>query len=134
MIPTCLRFSPTRQNKEILTIEIREKLNFVVKIAREKKAEDLVALDMRKIANFCDYFVICSGNSQKQVESIADGIREGFLKNKIKTASSDRNRNGLWTLLDYGDLIVHIFYKEVREYYNLERLWIDAQRIRIPKY
>ncbi|MFH1622551.1 MAG: ribosome silencing factor [Candidatus Omnitrophota bacterium] len=116
-----------------MTIEARKKLHFATKIAREKKAEDLVALDMRKIANFCDYFVICSGNSQKQVEGIADAIEEAFLKNRIKTANSNGTRNGLWALLDYGDLIVHVFFKEIREYYNLERLWIDAQRIRIPK-
>lgn len=88
---------------------------------------------MRKVTNFCDYFVICSGNSQKQVESIADGIQEGLLKNKIKAASSNGKKNGLWTLLDYGDLIVHVFFNDVREYYNLERLWIDAQRVHIPK-
>jgi len=121
------------KKKEVLTIESREKARFVTKIAKEKKAEDLVVLDMRKVTNFCDYFVICSGNSQKQVESIADAIEEAFLKNKIKTASSNGTRSGLWALLDYGDLIVHVFFKEVREYYNLERLWIDAQRVRIPK-
>lgn len=85
------------------------------------------------MTNFCDYFVICSGNSQKQVESIADTIQEGFAKNKIKAVSSNGTRNGLWSLLDYGDLVVHVFHKEIREYYNLERLWIDAQRVRIPK-
>jgi ribosome-associated protein len=88
---------------------------------------------MRKVVNFCDYFVICSGGSHKQVESIAQAIEEGFAENKVKTASSNGTRNGLWSLLDFGDLVVHIFYKEIREYYNLERLWIDAQRVRIPK-
>ena len=88
---------------------------------------------MAKVANFCDYFVICSGNSQKQVEGIADAIEAGFLENKIKATNSNGKRNGLWTLLDYGELIIHIFNKDVREYYNLERLWIDAQRIRLPQ-
>lgn len=88
---------------------------------------------MRKVANFCDYFVICSGNSHKQVETIADAIEEGFLEKKVKPLGFDGRKNGLWTLLDYGDVVVHVFYKEVREYYNLERLWIDAKRVRIPK-
>lgn len=90
-------------------------------------------MDMRKFSNFCDYFVICSGNSERQVESIAGSIEEGFLEKKIKAANSGNGNNGLWSLLDYGDVIVHIFSKETREYYNLERLWIDAKRVRIPK-
>ena len=102
-------------------------------MASSKKAEDTVILDMRKITNFCDYFVICSGTSDKQVKAIADAIEEGFLIKKIKTISSNGARNGLWTLLDYGDVIIHIFEKGLREYYNLERLWIDAPRIRISK-
>ncbi len=116
-----------------MKIEPKDKARFASKLALSKKAEDLVVLDLRKATNFCDYFLICSGNSQKQVESIADAIKEGFSRNKIKTASSNGTRNGLWALLDFGDLVVHVFYKEVREYYNLERLWIDAQKVRIPK-
>lgn len=116
-----------------MKIEPREKARFASKLARDKKAEDLVVLDMRKVTNFCDYFLICSGSSQKQVESIADNISGGFSKNKIKAASSNSKRNGLWTLLDFGDLVIHVFNKDVREFYNLERLWIDAQRVRIPK-
>lgn len=119
--------------KEVFKIESREKSRLAAKLARDKKAEDLVILDMRKVANLCDYFVICSGNSEKQVESIADAVEEGFLKKKIKAMGSDGRKNGLWTLLDYGDVVIHVFYKEVREYYNLERLWIDAKRVRIPK-
>jgi len=93
----------------------------------------MVILDMRKIANFCEYFIICSGNSEKQVESIASAIEEGFLDKKIKAFNSNGTNNGLWSLLDYGDVIIHIFYKDTRQYYNLERLWIDAKRIRVPK-
>lgn len=88
---------------------------------------------MRKITNFCDYFVICSGNSERQVTGIAQGIEEGFLEKKIKPVNSNGRSNGMWALLDYGDVIIHIFYKEVRDYYSLERLWIDAKRVRIPK-
>jgi len=88
---------------------------------------------MRKLSNFCDYFVICSGNSERQVESITRAIEEGFLEKKIKPASPGDSNNGLWSLLDYGNVVVHIFSKETREYYNLERLWIDAKRVRIPK-
>ncbi len=88
---------------------------------------------MRKVSNFCEYFVICSGSSEKQVESIADAVQEGFLEKKIKAFNSKDTNNGLWSLLDYGDVVIHIFYKETRQYYNLERLWIDAKRALIPK-
>ena len=88
---------------------------------------------MRKATNFCEYFVICSGNSQRQVASIADAVEDGLVKNKMKAVNSKGTKNGLWSLLDYGDVIIHIFLKEVREFYNLERLWIDAKRLRIPK-
>jgi ribosome-associated protein len=110
----------------------REKSRFAAKLALNKKAEDVVILDMRKLSNFCDYFVICSGNSQRQVEGIAQAIEEGFLAKKLKLANAGDGNNGLWSLLDYGDVVIHIFSQETREYYSLERLWIDAKRVRIP--
>ena len=88
---------------------------------------------MRKVTNFCDYFVICSGNSQRQVSAIAEAIEEGFKEKKIRPLSRDNAKDQLWALLDYGDVVIHVFFKDVRGYYNLERLWIDAKRIRIPK-
>ncbi|MFC1753354.1 ribosome silencing factor [Thermoproteota archaeon] len=95
----------------------------------------MVVLDLRKQANFCDYFVICNGASERQVIGIADGIEEGLLQKKIRCANTNKkSRNGLWSLLDYGDIIIHVFNKDVREYYNLERLWIDAPRISIPTH
>ena len=91
----------------------------------------MVILDLRKIANYCDYFLICSGNSQRQVQSIAEEIEAVFLKKKIKAVKANAERDGLWTLLDYGDLVIHVFHKDTREYYDLERLWIDAPRVPI---
>ena len=113
------------------TIGPREKVRFAAKLAGKKKAEDAVILDLRKIANYCDYFLICSGNSQRQVLSIADEIEAGFLKKKIKAVKANAGRDGLWTLLDYGDLVIHVFHKDTRKYYDLERLWIDAPRVPI---
>lgn len=90
------------------------------------KALDIVVLDMRKVVNFCDFFVICSGNTDRQVRAIADhideelaalGVRIGF---KQKTSKSD------WIVFDSGDVVVHIFQKQVREFYQLEYLWRQA--------
>lgn len=92
----------------------------------------MVILDLRKIANYCDYFLILSGNSQRQVLSLAEEIEAGFLKKKIKAVKTNVQRDGLWTLLDYGDVVIHVFHKDARKYYDLERLWIDAPRVPIP--
>ena len=113
-------------------IDSRKKARLATKLAQDKKAEDSLILDMRKITNFCEYFVICGGNSQKQVDAIAGGIEEGLLEQKIKPLSNGK-KNGLWNLLDYGDVIIHIFNKETRQYYDLERLWLHAPRISLPK-
>lgn len=92
----------------------------------------MVILDLRKVTNFCEYFFVCSGNSERQVASIADEIEQGFLKKKLKAIKPNARHSGLWTLLDYGDVVIHIFHKDARAYYNLERLWIDAPRVPIP--
>ena len=119
--------------KGVFRIETREISNFAAKLASNKKAEDIVVLDMRKATNFCEYFLICSGNSQKQIASISDAIEEGLLKKGVKALNTNWKQDGGWSLLDYGSVIIHIFEKELRELYNLERLWIDAKRVRLPK-
>lgn len=114
----------------------------ITKCAQDKKAEDIKILDMRTVANFCDYFIICSGNSDRQVRAIADGIELGLdelgikvrykqgLKggNPIKQLGTDETV-GSWVLLDMGDVVVHIFEPSAREFYSLEYLWRDAPEI-----
>ena len=86
---------------------------------------------MRKITNFCDYFVICSASSERRAEAIAELIEETFHENGFRLKSSQGKREGVWILLDYADLVIHIFFKDVREYYALERLWADAKRVNV---
>jgi ribosome-associated protein len=87
---------------------------------------------MRNVSNFCDYFVILSGTSLKQVNSFAESIAQDLDKDKIKTLSKVRsNDESGWIVLDYVSILVHIFYKPMREFYALERLWSDAKRVRI---
>ncbi len=105
--------------------------------ATDKKAKDIVVLDMRKVANFCDYFVICSGTSDRQVKAIAQGIDDGLHEKGIKV----RKKQGLktnktqnlpvWVLLDFGDIVVHIFDDNSRKFYELEHLWQEATLIDI---
>ena len=100
-------------------------------VALDKKAEDLIILDVRSICSFTDYFVIMSGRSTRHAQGLAEAI-EGELRTKrISTAKTEGLREGLWILLDYDDVIVHIFYKETRRFYDLEGLWHDAPRIAI---
>ncbi|MDD4953697.1 MAG: ribosome silencing factor [Candidatus Omnitrophica bacterium] len=103
-------------------------------VAKAKKAQRLTILDMRKLAAFCDYFVILSGDSLRQVNAFAQGIQEDLQKQGIKPLSkvSPNDESG-WVVLDYVSVIVHIFYKPMREFYSLERLWSDAKKVRLTK-
>jgi len=84
---------------------------------------------MRKVSNFCDYFVICNGASNRRVKAIAQGIDEGLGKVEIRIWHAEGQEEALWILLDVGDIVVHIFDKNIRDFYNLEYLWRDAPRI-----
>ncbi len=103
----------------------------IASIALDKKAEDLVILEMKGVTDFCDFFVIMSAESHRQAQAIADGIEEGLLKKKIKVYRRQSDLEHSWVVLDFFDVVVHIFYKEVREFYNLERLWADAKRLEL---
>ena len=85
---------------------------------------------MRKVANFCDYFVVCSGTSDRQIQAIADGIEEGLSQMGIRLPRKHASNNATWMVLDAGDVVIHIFEREAREFYGLEHLWQDAPRVK----
>ena len=98
--------------------------------ASAKKAERIVILDVSKQLVITDHFVICSGNTHRQVRTIADEIERQLLeKHRVKPYRREGEREGTWILLDYVDFVVHVFRKEERDYYELERLWSDAEKI-----
>ena len=101
-------------------------LRKIINLALEKKATNLISLDVRGISSFTDFFIICSGDSEPQVKAIADNIRKGT-PHKPKHLEGYENQN--WILLDYFDIVVHVFKRDQREYYGLERLWADAPTI-----
>jgi ribosome-associated protein len=107
-------------------------LDLYVKAALGKKAMNLVALDVHDLTSFADVFIICSGRSNRQVNAIAEHIQVDLKKHKIKPLSVEGVGDGHWVLLDYGHVIIHIFYDPVREFYDLEGLWTDARRIETP--
>lgn len=100
-----------------------------LKAALEKKAQDPVILEMKGITSFTDYFFLCSGKSDRQVQAIAQGIEETLKKKGIRLLGQEGTAEGKWILMDYADVIVHIFLEPVRKFYDLEGLWIDAPRI-----
>jgi len=112
--------------KEILP---KEKALDICNLALEKKADDVVMLDMQRISSFCDYFVITSAGSFKKTRAIADHIEGSLTRKKIKPYHAEGKGDGHWILLDYGDVVVHVFYEEARDFYGLERLWGDAKQI-----
>ena len=110
-----------------------EKALLIVGFALDRKAYDLVLLDVQEVTSFADYFIICSGRSDRQVQSIAEGIRENLAKMKTPPLSVEGFTSGQWVLLDFSDVIVHVFFQSVREFYDLEVLWAHAPRITLPE-
>ncbi|MCH8156827.1 MAG: ribosome silencing factor [Nitrospinae bacterium] len=98
----------------------------VVQAAADKKASDILVLDLRKRSDLTDYFVICSGNSRMQVQAIADSILDKIYESPYRLSSIEGYTSGNWVVLDLGDIVVHIFQKDVRVHYDLERLWGDV--------
>ncbi len=106
----------------------KELLQLAAKAADDKRAEELVALNMQGISLVSDYFLICHGNSDKQVQAIARAIKEAADKNGQNVRRMEGFDEARWVLVDLGDVVAHVFHKDERGYYNLERLWGDAPR------
>ena len=109
-----------------------EKIILAAKAVLEKKALDLVVFDLRGISDMADYFLICNGTNNRQVRAIADAIEKALLEKGIKMDHKECYQESTWILLDYGDLVAHIFNDDKRQYYDLERLWGDAPRVDLP--
>ncbi|MBU1299181.1 MAG: ribosome silencing factor [Bacteroidetes bacterium] len=99
----------------------------IAKLTFTKKASDVMIMDLKKITDIADYFVLCSADSDTQVKAIANAVLDGTEKNGIRAWRTEGFSESLWIILDYVDVVTHIFQKEVRKYYNLERLWGDAK-------
>jgi len=105
-------------------------LDLYVKAALGRKALGLVVLDVRELTSVADVFIICSGRSNRQVTAIAEFIITELKKAGKKPLSVEGKKEGHWVLLDYGHVIIHVFYESVRNFYDLEGLWVDAKRIK----
>jgi len=115
--------------KEYSQREGRDVAAVCTRIGLDTKAEDVVVLDVRGLASFTDYFVIMSGRSTRHVQGLAEAIEGELSAKRVNSKHSEGLREGMWVLLDFGDVVVHIFYHEKRNFYDLEGLWHDAPRI-----
>jgi ribosome-associated protein len=114
------------------TEELDERICAALRAASDKKAVDIVALDLREIASFTDYFLIMSGTNVRQVQAISDEVVEQLKKQGTRAARVEGYKTAEWVLVDYGDFIVHVFEDKSRRFYDLERLWRDAKRVPLP--
>lgn len=112
------------------TLESKEIAQLFAQIADNKKAEDIVILDLRRLTFFTEFFVICSGINPRQLQAIVDEIGKEAKERGLSKLAIEGYREARWILLDYGDVIMHLFNKEARHFYDLELLWGDAPRVK----
>ena len=125
-----MKTDPSRKRapSKRLPVQVRK----AVAAARDRKADDVVVLDLRPAQGFTDYFVICSGQNPRQIKAIADAIQLSLDQVHAKPAHVEGYQQAGWVLLDYFDFIVHVFNPETRTFYALERLWGSAERVDVP--
>ena len=115
-----------------MTAELDPMLDLIVNAMLQRKVIAPVLLDVQELTSVADYFVICSGSSNRQVAAIAQTIHKELKKHKFKPLSIDGIKDGQWVLMDFGHVVIHIFYDPVRNFYDLEGLWTDAARVVTP--
>ena len=120
-----------KTDKRRKAVRLPDQIARAVRAAEDKKATDLVILDLRRAAGFTDFFVICSGSNQRQIRAIADSVMAALADEGVKPAHVEGYDRSEWVLLDYFDFIVHIFAPETRLFYGLERLWGNAEKVEI---
>ncbi|HXI31000.1 MAG TPA: ribosome silencing factor [Vicinamibacterales bacterium] len=120
-----------KTEKRRKTARLPAQIDLAITAAEDKKAVDLVVLDLRKAAGFTDFFVIASGTNTRQVRAIADSVMESLAAEGAKPAHVEGYDRSEWILIDYFDFIVHVFAPETRVFYGLERLWGNAERIEV---
>jgi ribosome-associated protein len=109
-------------------VETKERAQECGRQALEKKAVNVVVLELSGLTDIADFFVIASGSSERHVKTIADGVEQAMKERGLPPASTEGYDEGRWVIIDYGDVIVHVFLEELRELYDLESLWIEAKR------
>lgn len=110
-------------------MEALDKALLCLKIIKERKAVDPVLLDVGNLTSITDYFLVASGNSSRQVQAINRHLSRGMREEGFRAYGMEGERQGHWILMDYGEVVIHLFYQPIREFYDLEGLWIEGKRI-----
>ena len=124
--------TPVRTKKTAVKAKLPAQLTTAIQAARDKKATELVVLDLRKTGAFTDFFLICTGANPRQVHAIADAVEQALKAKQVRPAHLEGYQRAEWILVDYFDFIVHVFSPSARAFYGLERLWGNAARIELP--
>ena len=111
---------------------MKDALKIALKAVDDKKGLDVVVLDVSGVATFTDYFILCTGDSSRQIQAIADEVESKLRAAGIRPTHVEGYRNAEWVLMDYLGLVVHVFSRNARNYYDLERLWRDGKRLDVP--
>ena len=114
--------------------DLGDQLKLYVQAALGRKARDLLLLDVRELTTLADVFMLCTGRSNRQVSAIADHIRRFLKDHGIRPLYVEGMKEGHWVLLDYGQVVIHVFYEPVRQFYDLESLWADARPLSIDAF
>ncbi|MBI4211201.1 MAG: ribosome silencing factor [Deltaproteobacteria bacterium] len=122
----------TKAGSQEKALTAKQVAKLIAKAASDTKAIDIVVLDLGKVTSFTDYFVICSGASDRQVQAIVNAIEDALKDKGRRPLSIEGQGTGHWTLVDYGEVVAHVFHQTEREYYQIERLWNDAPRVNFP--
>jgi len=110
-----------------------EKSVFCASLANDKQAKDLIILELKQMSCLADYFIICTGTSNRHVQALANHIETSLKKTGILALGIEGVREGKWVLLDFDDVIIHVFLEEERQFYDLENLWVECPRIKLPE-
>ena len=122
-----MKASPsTPASAPAVPVDTATRVREAVAAAEDRKAIDLKVMHLGDVSGFTDYFLLCSGSNERQVQAIADGIEERLRAIRVRPLHVEGYNRGQWVLLDYGDLVIHVFQEETRGFYSLERLWADA--------
>jgi ribosome-associated protein len=128
---TCMAKTEKRRTAAPVKRRLTGEVAKAVRAALDKKASDILVLDLRDTPAFTDFFVLCSGQSTRQAKAIADGVEEALRAAKVRPAHVEGYDRAEWILMDYFNFIVHVFTPQTRVFYSLERLWGDAERIEV---
>ena len=109
--------------------DIAARCRHAVVAVEDRKGQNLRVLELSEISSLADYFLVCSGNSERQVQAVAEGIQERLKADHVRPSHIEGFKQGRWILLDYGDIVVHVFDRETRAYYGLDKLWADASDV-----